>query len=127
MNTLGALHWPWAGACLALLGCAAAHAQPAAYSADDYLRHFALSTCLAKGFAGTALARDAQAAAAAYVELGTYDAEAYAAAAQLANDYLARPYKSKQGQTPLTTMKCIDLMRGPELRSLMESQASPAP
>lgn len=127
MNALHALHFRQAAACLALTCCASAPAQPAPYSADEHLRHFALSTCLAKGFPGTALARDAQAAAAAYVELGSYDAEVYASAAQIADEYLARPYKSKQGHTPLTTMKCVDLMHGPEIRRLLESQKPTKP
>lgn len=61
------------------------------------------------------------------MELGAHDAEAYVAAAQLADDYLARPYKSKHTHTPLTTMTCIDLMHEPELKRLLASPKSPRP
>lgn len=96
-----------------------AHAQPRAqYTPDEYLKNFALSTCLAKGFPKSDLALDAKAAAGGYVELGAYDAEAYMESLQIVDQFLARTYKSKNSDTPLTVMKCIDLYHSAELQSL---------
>lgn len=120
------MRFPSAWACWPLLFCAAAHAQPAAYTPDEHVKNFALSACLAKGFAGTDFARDAGAAAAAYIELGDHGAALYEPAMKLAEQYLAKPYISKQGGVSLITMKCIDLFHSAELQALIEQHQDPS-
>lgn len=94
------------------------------YSPDEYLKNFALSTCLAKGFPDGDIARDAKAAAGGYVELGSYDAEAYMESLEIVDQFLSRSYESKNSDTPLTTMKCIDLYHSTELQALADKYRS---
>lgn len=109
-------------ACAALLvALATSRAQatpPTPYTPAQQLKNFALSTCLARGFADPALRREAQAAAGAYVEFGSHGPDDYQHAIQLTDTFLARPYQAKNSKSDLTVMKCVDLFHSPELDAL---------
>lgn len=92
-------------------------AAPVPYTPAQYLKNFALSTCLAYGLEEKEAKTEANAASGGYLELGSFGIEAYEAAAALARTYLAKPYQSKQG-SKLTVMKCIDLFHSKELEQL---------
>jgi hypothetical protein len=119
------LTWPNRAAALtfaALLATGTAHASPPTqYTPAQLLKNFALSTCVARGFADPTLQREARAAAGAYVEFGNHGPEAYAQAGRLADEFLARPYHAKGGKTALVVMKCVDLFHSPELDALAGS------
>ncbi|MTD27975.1 T6SS amidase immunity protein Tai4 family protein [Erwinia sorbitola] len=85
---------------------------------DNNLENFALSICLAKGFTDSAVKEDAFSASGAYVEQGSYPAEAYEEADELAKKFLAKKYHSKEGTSELIVMKCIDLSRSNELQEI---------
>lgn len=90
------------------------------YTPAQYLQNYALSSCLAQVFANSPAGQDAAAAAGGYLQLGSHAAEAYTAVRQLAAEYAARTYHSKQGsQIALHTMKCIDLFHSPALQALI--------
>lgn len=90
------------------------------YTPAQYLQNYAFSSCLAQAFADSPAGKDASAAAGGYLELGSHAAEAYAAVRQLAAEYAARTYHSKQGShIALHTMKCIDLFHSPALQTLI--------
>lgn len=81
----------------------------------ELFKRYALSACLAQGL--PAIAPQASAAAAGYVQTGAGPASAYADVRGLVTAYLHRAYASQSG-ADLTVMKCIDLMDGPELDRL---------
>lgn len=106
-------------ACSLILACGTAAAGPSQkYSADQYLRHYALAVCLAKGYHATEVQDDATAAARGYIEFGSYSIETHNETVELAKTFLEREYRSESGQ-PLTLMKCIDFAHSKELTSLM--------
>lgn len=84
------------------------------YTPVEYLKNYALASCLADGYKSA----DAVAAANGYLELGSLDIDAYNAAAALGRQFLAREYASRSGEK-LTLMKCIDLFHSPELEALV--------
>jgi hypothetical protein len=96
-----------------ILGGGGAEAR-VAYSPSEYLKNFALSVCLADGYASAEAHKDSLAAASGYSELGSLPIEAYEDAEALARRFLAKEYKSVSGQ-PLTLMKCVDLFHSEEL------------
>jgi len=83
------------------------------YTPVEYLKNYALAACLADAYKSP----DAVAAANGYMELGSFDIDAYNAAAMLARQFLAREYASRSGEK-LNLMKCIDLFHSPELDAL---------
>jgi hypothetical protein len=87
------------------------------YSPIQYLKNFALSTCIADGYRSEEVAKDSSAAAGGYLELGRLPIEAYEAAASLGKQFLARDYQSASGEK-LTLMKCIDFFHSKELDRL---------
>ncbi len=87
------------------------------YSPVQYLKNFALSTCIAQGYKSGEVTKDSSAAAGGYLELGSFPMEAYAEAASLAKKFLAKEYQGKHGEK-LTLMKCIDLFNSGELEQL---------
>lgn len=104
-------------------GCATA-GTPAPDRADDsheasLLTRYALGQCLAATYPGTAIERDARAAAAGYLEFGSLPIEAYEDATALARDAASRAYAGKHGE-PLHAMKCLDLLHSPELERLLD-------
>lgn len=84
------------------------------------LENFTLSYCLAQSEPGEVMQREANAATGAYVERGRYPAEAYEEAAQVARDYLKRPYKSHTDGIQLTVMKCIDASQSDEIAAIKD-------
>ncbi|THJ32563.1 hypothetical protein E8K88_11290 [Lampropedia aestuarii] len=93
-----------------------AHASESA--AAENLKNFALSHCLYQAFPNSQAGEEAKAAAGGYVETGTLDADAYAEAAELARQFLAKKYASKSGNASLAVMKCIDLSQSTELNAV---------
>lgn len=87
------------------------------------LENFALSQCLARGFSDKTLQQDAVDAVRAYVELGSYSAEAYDETSDLVHQFLKKKYVSKEGHSELIVMKCIDLSRSNELMIIKNKYA----
>lgn len=102
------------------------HVNPSAELRN--LKNFTLSNCLSQAFPDSPVALEAKAAAGAYVETGTLDADAYAEAVQLVQTFLQKTYASKSGQADLLVMKCIDASQSSELDAIAArySQASQA-
>lgn len=92
----------------------------------DNLENFALSQCLAQGFSDKSVKEDALDAVGAYVELGSYPAEAYEEATKLVHQFLNKKYVSKEGHSELIVMKCIDLSRSNELMAIKNKYAHSA-
>jgi len=84
------------------------------YSPIQYLKNFALSTCIADGYKSDEVVKDSSAAAGGYLELGHLPFEAYEEAASLGKKFLAKDYQSISGEQ-LTLMKCIDFFHSKEL------------
>jgi Type VI secretion system (T6SS), amidase immunity protein len=87
------------------------------YSSMQYLKNFALSTCIADGYKSDEVVKDSLAAASGYLELGHLTVEAYEEAASLGKKYLAKDYQSKSGEK-LILMKCIDFFHSKELQQI---------
>ena len=87
------------------------------YSPIQYLKNFALSTCIADGYKSDEVVKDSTAAAGGYLELGSLPFEAYEEATLLGKKFLAKEYQSISG-AKLTLMKCIDLFHSKELDQL---------
>ncbi|AXY33354.1 MULTISPECIES: T6SS amidase immunity protein Tai4 family protein [Yersinia pseudotuberculosis complex] len=84
------------------------------------LENFALSICLAEGFPDGEINSEAFSAVGAYVELGAYPVEAYEEVSELAKKFLEKKYISKNGESKLTVMKCIDLSQSGELSAIKD-------
>jgi hypothetical protein len=101
--------------------CAAAtpekDAPRTAYTPSQYLKNYALSSCLSYGLAAKESKVEAGDASRGYLELGSFDLAAYEEAAALAHTFLAKEYLSIGGGK-LTVMKCIDLFHSKELDQL---------
>nr|WP_235600636.1 T6SS amidase immunity protein Tai4 family protein [Serratia rubidaea] len=97
------------------------YAAPRSYHGDavSYLKNYAISVCIAKGYSATEVKNDAAAAARGYSEFGEYSLEAHSAVRNLAQQFLARHYGSMSGE-PMTLAKCIDLYHSRELDSIIE-------
>jgi hypothetical protein len=91
--------------------------EPIKYSAKDYFKNYALSSCIADGFQSKGTKADAMAAASGYLELGDYPLEAHTEATILGRKFLKKTYKSISG-ADLTLMKCIDFYHSKELESI---------
>jgi hypothetical protein len=91
-----------------------------AYSPIQYLKNFALSTCIADGYKSEEVVKDGTAAAGGYLELGSFPFEAYEEAAALGKKFLAKDYQGKSGEQ-ITLMKCIDLFHSKELDRLAKA------
>jgi hypothetical protein len=87
------------------------------YSPVQYLKNFALSTCIADGYKSEEVIKDSTAAAGGYLELGRLPFEAYEEAASLGKKFLAKDYQSISGGQ-LTLMKCVDFFHSKELDRL---------
>lgn len=102
------------------LSCWASSDQPAKrvpYTPVQYLKNYALSSCLSYGLEAKDAKVEAGDAAGGYLELGSFGVDAYEEAAALARTFLAKPYQSIHGGK-LTVMKCIDLFHSKELDQL---------
>lgn len=113
---------------ICVLACAlatASFAEPAKrrhYSPVQYLKNYALSACLADGYAVKEVRDDAVAAANGYKELGSLDIDAYNAVAGLIPKFLSKDYMS-QSREQLVAMKCIDFFHSKELDRLARRYA----
>ena len=87
------------------------------YSPIQYLKNFALSTCIADGYKSDEVVKDSTVAAGGYLELGSLPFEAYEEAASLGKKFLAKDYRSISGEQ-ITLMKCIDFFQSRELDQL---------
>lgn len=92
------------------------------YSPIQYLKNYALSSCIADGYQSKEVVNDAAAGANGYKELGSLDIDAYNEAAALSRKYLARKYLSQSGEK-LILMKCIDFYHSKELDRLAHKYA----
>lgn len=77
-----------------------------------------MARCVAHAYDAPEVKRDAAASAAAYLEAGNSDSEAYEAIERLIVLQLDTPYASKHGEA-LQMMKCIDLLESKALRELI--------
>lgn len=100
-----------------LTGCATGQKSTKQYSSIQYLKNYALCTCIADGFESKEVIEDAAAGARGYLEFGDLPLDAYTQATLLGRDYLKKEYKSMTGQK-LVLMKCIDLYNSKELNAL---------
>ena len=64
------------------------------YSPIQYLKNFALSTCIADGYKSDEVVKDSSAAAGGYLELGSFPFEAYEEAALLGKNFWQRTIKA---------------------------------
>ena len=87
------------------------------YTPVQYLKNYALSSCLSYGLGPQEAKVEAGDASRGYLELGSFGIDAYEDAAALARTFLAKPMLSKHG-SKLTVMKCIDLFHSKELAQL---------
>ena len=89
------------------------------YSANEYFKNYALSTCISDGFNGAEVRADAAATARGYLELGDFPLEAHTEATLLGRKYLKKEYKSHSGSN-LILMKCIDFYHSIELEDIVK-------
>ncbi len=92
------------------------------YTSAQYLKNFALGSCLADGYKSEEVIKDATAAAGGYLELGDLPFEAHTEAALLGRKFLSKEYKSITGEK-LILMKCIDFYNSQELDLLAKKYA----
>ncbi len=67
-----------------------------AYSPEEYLKNYALSTCIAQGYESTEVKNDASAAARGYLEFGEYSLEAHSAVIKLGQTFLVKSMAASQ-------------------------------
>lgn len=92
------------------------------YTPIQYLKNYALSSCIADGYQSEDVVNDASAGANGYKELGSLDIDAYNEAAVLGRKYLSKEYLSQSGEK-LILMKCIDFYHSKELDRLARKYA----
>jgi uncharacterized protein YceK len=100
-----------------LTGCASVSTTNKKYSPMQYLKNYALCTCIADGFESNEVIRDAAAGARGYLEFGELPLEAYTEATLLGRKFIEKEYKSITGEK-LILMKCIDYYNSKELNEL---------
>ena len=93
------------------------------YTPIQYLKNYALSSCIARGYQSKDVVNDAIVAANGYKELGSLDIDAYNEAAVLGQKFLAKEYMSQNGEK-LVLMKCIDFYHSKELDRLARKYAA---
>jgi hypothetical protein len=115
-------HW---ACCLALISpfCYGKDNARTHYTPIQYLKNYALSSCIADGYQSKDVIDDATAAANGYKELGSLDIDAYNEALALSRKFLAKEYLSKSDER-LVIMKCIDFYHSAELDRLARKYAS---
>ncbi|WP_280189958.1 T6SS amidase immunity protein Tai4 family protein [Delftia sp. PS-11] len=90
------------------------------YSSTDYLKNYALSSCISNAYKNSEeVADDAAAAARGYFELGGFPIDAYEATRKAGLDFLNRKYLSFTGNQ-LILMKCIDFYHSKELGAIIK-------
>lgn len=103
--------------------CHAGNVERAHYTAEQYLKNYALSACLADGYKSPEIVNDATASANGYKELGSIDIDAYNSVLSVVRTTLKKEYLSQSGEK-LTTMKCIDLYNSKELDTFVKKYSS---
>ena len=93
------------------------------YTPIQYLKNYALSSCIADGYQSKDVINDASAGANGYKELGSLDIDAYNEAAVLGRKFLTKEYLSQNGEK-LVLMKCIDFYHSKELDRLSRKYAN---
>ena len=93
------------------------------YTPIQYLKNYALSSCIADGYQSKDVINDASAGANGYKELGSLDIDAYNEAAVLGRKFLTKEYLSQHGEK-LVLMKCIDFYHSKELDRLSRKYAN---
>lgn len=93
------------------------------YTPIQYLKNYALSSCIADGYQSKDVVNDASAGANGYKELGSLDIDAYNEATVLGRKFLAKEYLSQSGEK-LILMKCIDFYHSKELDRLAHKYAN---
>ena len=93
------------------------------YTPIQYLKNYALSSCIAEGYQSKDVVNDASAGANGYMELGSLGFDAYNEAAVLGRKFLAKEYLSKSGEK-LILMKCIDFYHSKELDRVARKYAN---
>ena len=89
----------------------------AKYTPEQYIKNYALSVCVAKGYSSKEVQDDASAAARGYLEFGDYALSAHRAVIKLVDAFLAKKYASQSGD-PMTLPKCIDAYHSAELENI---------
>ncbi|VTT27920.1 Uncharacterised protein [Klebsiella pneumoniae] len=89
------------------------------YSPEQYLKNYALSTCVAQGYQSKEVKDDADAAARGYLEFGDYSLAAHTAVRKAGQTYLQKKYGSQSGEM-MTLAKCIDFYYSQELDALVK-------
>lgn len=108
---------------LASSACYGGGTQKTHYTPIQYLKNYALSSCIADGYQSKDVVNDASAGANGYKELGSLDIDAYNEAAVLGRKFLAKKYLSQSGEK-LILMKCIDFYHSTELDRLAHKYAN---
>lgn len=93
------------------------------YTPVQYLKNYALSSCIADGYQSREVVNDAVAAANGYKELGSLDIDAYNEVAALIATFLSKNYMSQSGEK-LIVMKCVDFFHSKELDRLARKYAT---
>lgn len=91
----------------------------AEYTSGQYIKNYALSVCVAKGYNSKQVKDDAAAAARGYLEFGDYSLAAHSAVRKLADQFLAKNYSSQSGEA-MVLAKCIDFYHSAELDKLVK-------
>jgi hypothetical protein len=88
------------------------------YTPEEYIKNYALSTCIAQGYNDNEVKNDAAAAARGYLEFGNYSLAAHTAVRKLGEEYLKKEYRNQSGE-PMVMAKCIDFYNSKELDKLV--------
>ncbi len=67
------------------------------YTPEQYLKNYALSTCVSEGYSSESVKKDAAAAARGYLEFGDYSLSAHTAVRKLGQKFLSEKYTSQSG------------------------------
>ena len=89
------------------------------YTPEQYIKNYALSTCISQGYRSKEVKNDAAAAARGYLEFGDYSLAAHTAVRKLGEEYLAKHYTSQSGE-PMVLAKCVDLYHSKDLDKLIK-------
>jgi hypothetical protein len=102
--------------------CFADNLSKPQYSGSDYLKNYALSSCIANGYQNHETVNDSSAVASGYLELGNFPIEAYTEASSLSKKFLAEEYQSITSEK-LILMKCINFYHSKALRQIIKKYA----
>ncbi|MFM2344029.1 MAG: hypothetical protein RLZZ210_639 [Pseudomonadota bacterium] len=96
--------------------------KPMKYSGSEYLKNYALSSCISNGYDAHEVVRDSTAVASGYLELGSLPIEAYNEVANLGKQFLDAEYQSITSEK-LILMKCIDFYHSKPLSNIIKKYA----